>query len=44
MSESWECTAGELVRMVRRGEASRREVVEAHLRRTEAVNGGIGAP
>jgi amidase len=43
MSELHAQSATDLVRLIRGGEATRREVVEAHLDRVEAVNGEINA-
>ena len=42
-SDLWRMSAGELAETVRRGQASSREVVEAHLRRIEAVNPAVNA-
>ncbi len=43
MSELHELDASELVRRIRSREVSRREVVEAHAHRIEAVNGAVNA-
>ena len=43
MAELWKHGAGELAAMMRRGEVSSAEVVEAHLARIEAVNGSLNA-
>ncbi|TVS17293.1 MAG: indole acetimide hydrolase [Gammaproteobacteria bacterium] len=39
----WQRTASELAALIRSGEVSSREVVEAHLERIEAVNGRVNA-
>ncbi|HEX2316999.1 MAG TPA: amidase [Thermomonospora sp.] len=43
MAELWELPAWKLARLVRTRKVSCREVVEAHLRRVEAVNPALGA-
>jgi amidase len=43
MSELWQLSALELAETIRTGQASSREVVEAHLARVEAVNGDLNA-
>ena len=43
MNELWRRTAGELAALIRRGEVSSREVVEAHLARIDEVNPLINA-
>ncbi len=43
MSELWRRTAGELAAMIRSGEVSSREVVQAHLDRIEEVNPIVNA-
>jgi len=43
MSELWQMGALELARMIRAGEVSSREVVEAHLVRVDKVNGQLNA-
>ena len=43
MSELWRHTAGELAAMIRNGEVSSREVVQAHLDRIEEVNPVVNA-
>ncbi|MEO3810167.1 amidase [Sphaerisporangium sp. B11E5] len=43
MAELWESGAGELAELVRSGQVSCREVVEAHLRRIDEVNGRVNA-
>ena len=43
MSELWRRTAGELAAMIRAGEVSSREVVQAHLDRIEEVNPSVNA-
>jgi amidase len=42
-TELWRLSASELAEVIRTGQASSQEVVEAHLRRTEAVNPSINA-
>ena len=42
-TELWRTSATELAKATRSGQVSSREVVEAHLRRIEAVNGSINA-
>lgn len=43
MTELWRRDAGELAGMIRDGEASSAEVIEAHLERIEEVNGKLNA-
>ena len=43
MSELWRRTAGELAALIRTGEVSSREVVQAHLDRIEDVNPVVNA-
>lgn len=43
MSNLFERSATELAAMIRAGEVSSREVVEAHLQRIEAINGSVNA-
>lgn len=43
MAELYELTAREMVRLVRAGEVSRRELVNAHLERIARVNGAVNA-
>ena len=43
MSELAGASAGRLAQAIGAGEASSREVVEAHLRRIDAVNGAVNA-
>jgi len=43
MTDLWKHGAGELAAMIRRGEVSSMEVVEAHLSRIDAVNGSLNA-
>jgi amidase len=42
-TELWRMSATELAEVIRTRQASSREVIEAHLRRIEAVNGSINA-
>jgi amidase len=42
-TEHWRLSATELAAVIRRGQASVREVVEAHLRRIDAVNPELNA-
>lgn len=43
MDELWRRSAGELAALIRKGNVSSRDVVEAHLARIEAVNGKVNA-
>ncbi|WP_328708563.1 hypothetical protein [Microbispora hainanensis] len=43
MTELWEMAASDLAELVRGGEVSCREAIEAHLRRIEAVNPRVNA-
>ncbi|MYE10802.1 MAG: amidase, partial [Gammaproteobacteria bacterium] len=43
MSELWRRTAGDLAAMIRSGDVSSREVVQAHLDRIEEVNPIVNA-
>jgi amidase len=43
VAQLWEMTAGELARLVRAGQVSSREVVQAHLERIDDVNARVNA-
>ncbi len=43
MTELWQHGAGELAAMIREGETSSLDVIDAHLRRIEQVNGSVNA-
>ena len=43
MNELWRCSATELAELIRRGEVSSRDVVEAHLARIGDVNDDVNA-